>query len=331
MRGPMKFKSAWLGAFLAPVLAVAAAAPAAAEFPEKPIRIMAPYAPGGNIDVTSRLIADKLRDALGVSVVVENKPGASGMIGSDVIARSPPDGYNLLVSANSMVDIPAIYGNAPYDWKTAFQPISLIQSVPNVIVVTPSSPIKSFAELIKVGIDKPGSLTVADSGVGTSNHLAIELMSAASGAKYTLVHYKGSGQGLIDVIAGQVPAQVDQVNSAIGYIKGGKLRPLAVTADKRLPELPDVPTVKELGIKGLEDFTYSTYTGLYGPAKMPPDVLKKLNDTMVKVLTDPAVVKKFADLTCAARPSTPEELAAILDREDKVVVPLIKKLGIKAE
>jgi len=327
----MKFKSAWLGAFLAPVLAVAAAAPAAAEFPEKPIRIMAPYAPGGNIDVTSRLIADKLRDALGVSVVVENKPGASGMIGSDVIARSPPDGYNLLVSANSMVDIPAIYGNAPYDWKTAFQPISLIQSVPNVIVVTPSSPIKSFAELIKVGIDKPGSLSLADSGVGTSNHLVIELMSAASGAKYTLVHYKGSGQGLIDVIAGQVPAQVDQVNSAIGYIKGGKLRPLAVTADKRLPELPDVPTVKELGIKGLEDFTYSTYTGLYGPAKMPPDVLKKLNDTMVKVLTDPAVVKKFADLTCAARPSTPEELAAILDREDKVVVPLIKKLGIKAE
>jgi len=327
----MKFKSAWLGAFLAPVLAVAAAAPAAAEFPEKPIRIMAPYAPGGNIDVTSRLIADKLRDALGVSVVVENKPGASGMIGSDVIARSPPDGYNLLVSANSMVDIPAIYGNAPYDWKTAFQPISLIQSVPNVIVVTPSSPIKTFAEFIKTGIDKPGSLTVADSGVGTSNHLVIELMSAASGAKYTLVHYKGSGQGLIDVIAGQVPAQVDQVNSAIGYIKAGKLRPLAVSSDKRLSELPDVPTVKELGIKGLEDFTYSTYTGLYGPAKMPPDVLKKLNDAMVKVLTDPAVVKKFADLTCAARPSTPEELAAILDKEDRVVVPLIKKLGIKAE
>jgi tripartite-type tricarboxylate transporter receptor subunit TctC len=327
----MPFKSAWLGAFLASVLALAMAAPAAAEFPEKPIRVMAPYAPGGNIDVTARLISDKLKDVLGVTVLVENKPGASGMIGSDVVARSAPDGYTLLVSANSMVDIPAIYGNAPYDWKTAFQPISLIQSVPNVIVVTSSSPIKSFAELIKVGIDKPGSLTLADSGVGTSNHLVIELMSAASGAKYTLVHYKGSGQGLIDVIAGQVPAQVDQVNSAIGYIKGGKLRPLAVTSDKRLPELPDVPTVKELGIKGLEDFTYSTYTGLYGPAKMPPDVMKKLNDAMVKILTDPVMVKKFADLSCEARPSTPEELAAILDREDKVVVPLIKKLGIKAE
>jgi tripartite-type tricarboxylate transporter receptor subunit TctC len=327
----MKLKSAWLGAFLAPVLTLAVAAPAAAEFPERPIRIMAPYAPGGNIDVTARIIADKLKDVLGVTVLVENKAGASGMIGSDVIARSAPDGYNLLVSANSMVDIPAIYGNAPYDWKTAFQPISHIQAVPAVIVVTPSSPIKTFAEFIKTGIDKPGSMTIADSGVGTTNHIVAELLSANSGAKYTLVHYKRSGQASIDVIAGQVPAQIDQLNSAIGHIRAGKLRPLAVTSEKRLAELPDVPTVKELGVKGLENFTYATYTGLYGPAKMPPDVLKKLHDAMVKVLTDPVIVKKFADLTAEARPSTPEELAAMLDKEDKVVVPLIKKLGIKVE
>jgi len=331
MRGPMPFKSAWLGAFLAPVLALAVAAPAAAEFPERPIRIMAPYAPGGNIDVTSRIIADKLKDVLGVTVLVENKAGASGMIGSDVIARSAPDGYNLLVSANSMVDIPAIYGNAPYDWKTAFQPISQIQTVPSVIVVTPSSPIKSFAEFIKAGIDKPGSLTIADSGIGTTNHIVAELLSAGSGAKYTLVHYKGGGQASIDVIAGQVPAQIDQLNASIGHIRGGKLRPLAVTSDKRVPELPDVPTVRELGIKGLEDFGYATYTGLFGPAKMPPAVLNKLHDAMVKVLTDPVVIKKFADLTAAARPSTPEELAAVFEKEDRVVLPLIKKLGIKVE
>jgi len=331
MRGPMPSKPAWLGAFLALVLASAVAAPAAAEFPERPIRIMAPYAPGGNIDVTARIIADKLKDVLGVTVLVENKAGASGMIGSDVIARSAPDGYNLLVSANSMVDIPAIYGNAPYDWKTAFQPVSHIQAVPAVIVVTPSSPLKTFVEFIKTGIDKPNSLTIADSGVGTTNHIVAELLSANSGARYTLVHYKGSGQASIDVIAGQVPAQIDQLNSAIGHIRAGKLRPLAVTSEKRLAELPDVPTVKELGVKGLEDFTYATYTGLYGPAKMPPDVLRKLHDAMVKVLTDPVVVKKFADLTAEAKPSTPEELAAMLDKEDKVVVPLIKKLGIKAE
>jgi tripartite-type tricarboxylate transporter receptor subunit TctC len=157
------------------------------------------------------------------------------------------------------------------------------------------------------------------------------LLSAASGAQFTLVHYKGSGQATIDVLAGQVPAQIDQVNSALPHIRSGKLRALAVTADKRIPELPDVPTVKELGIKGLADFTYSTYTGLFGPAGMPPAVLSKLNAAMVRILTDPATVKRFADITAEARPSTPEELASWLDKEDRLVVPLVRKLGIKAE
>jgi tripartite-type tricarboxylate transporter receptor subunit TctC len=319
-------------AFVGLLAATATTGPAwAQQFPDKPIKIMAPYAPGGNIDVTSRIIADKLKDVLGVTVMVENKAGASGMIGSDVVARSAPDGYTLMVSANSLVVVPAIYGNAPYDWRTAFTPISHIQAVPGVILVTPSSPIKSFAEFIKIGIDKPNSLTIADSGVGTTNHIIEILLSAASGAQYTLVHYKGSGQATIDVIAGQVPAQVDQVNSALPHIRGGKLRALAVTSDKRIPELPDVPTVKESGIRGLEDFTYSTFTGLFGPAKMPADVVKKLNEAMVRILSDPATVKRFADLTAEAKPSTPEALMAMLDKEDKVVVPLIKKLGIKAE
>ena len=323
----MRMKMALLS--LAAILA--GLGPAAAAFPDKPIRIVAPYAPGGNIDVTARIIADKLKDVLGVTVLVENKAGASGMIGSDIIARSAPDGYNLLVSANSLVSVPAIYGNAPYDWRTAFQPISHIQSVPAVVLVNPNSPIKTFADFIKAGRETPGKLAIADSGVGTTNHIVIELMSAGSGTKYTLVHYKGSGAAAIDVVAGQVPAQVDQLNSAIGHIKAGKLRALAVTSDKRMPELPDVPTVKESGIDGLSDFTYATYTGLFGPAKMPPDVLAKLHDAMVKVLTDPATVKRFADLTAEARPSTPDELAAMLAAEDKRVVPLIKKLGIKME
>ena len=323
----MRMKMALLS--LAAILA--GLGPAVAAFPDKHIRIMAPYAPGGNIDVTARIIADKLKDVLGVTVLVENKAGASGMIGSDIIARSAPDGYNLLVSANSLVSVPAIYGNAPYDWRTAFQPISHIQSVPAVVLVNPNSPIKTFADFIKAGRETPGKLAIADSGVGTTNHIVIELMSAGSGTKYTLVHYKGSGAAAIDVVAGQVPAQVDQLNSAIGHIKAGKLRALAVTSDKRMPELPDVPTVKESGIDGLSDFTYATYTGLFGPAKMPPDVLAKLHDAMVKVLTDPATVKRFADLTAEAKPSTPDELAAMLAAEDKRVVPLIKKLGIKME
>ena len=305
--------------------------PAAAEFPERPIRIVVPFAPGGNTDVTARIIADRLRQELGTTVLVENKPGASGMIGMDSVARAAPDGYTLLVSANSMVSVPAIYGNAPYDWKTAFQPISHIQSVPAVLVVTVGSPIKTLADFIKVGRDTPGKMAVADSGVGTTNHICLELMSEATGAKFTLVHYKGSGGAVADVVGGQVPAQLDQVNSAIGYIKGGKLRALAVSSDKRLPELPDVPTMKESGVAGLGNFTFSTYIGLFGPTKMPPEVLAKLHDAMVKVLADPAVVKRFAELSAETRSSTPEELAAMLANEDKTVVPLIKKLGIKPE
>src|SRR5471032_1584328 len=319
---------------LAGVIALATLAgigPAAAEFPDRPITIQAPYAPGGNIDVTARIVADKLKDVLGVTVLVDNKAGASGMIGAAAVARSAPDGYTLLVSANSLVDVPAIYGNAPYDWRTAFQPISHIQAVPAVIVVTPDSPIKTLADLIKIGRETPGKLAIGDSGVGTTNHIVIELLSAATKSKFTIVHYKGGGAASIDVIGGQVPAQVDQLNAAIGHIRGGKLRPIAVTSAVRVPELPDVPTVKESGISELKDFTYSTYTGLFGPAKMPPEVLKKLHDAMVTVLTDPATIKRFADLTATAKPSTPAELAAMFDHEDKTAVPLIKKLGIKPE
>jgi tripartite-type tricarboxylate transporter receptor subunit TctC len=315
----------------AALVLLASAGPAAADYPDKPIRIVAPYAPGGNIDVTARIVAEKLREVLGVSVIVENKPGASGMIGSDVVARAAPDGYTLLLSANSLVAVPAIYGNAPYDWRTAFQPISHIQAVPAVLVVTPSSPIRTLADFIKVGRDTPGKLAVADSGVGTTNHICLELLSEATGARYTLVHYKGSGAGMADVIAGQVTVQLDQVNSAIGYIKGGKLRALAVSSAQRLAELPDVPTMKEAGIRELSTFTFSTYTGLFGPAGMPPEVLARLNAAMVKVLADPAIVKRFAELTAETRSSTPQELAAMLDREERTVVPLIKKLGIKAE
>lgn len=320
-------------AFLGLLALLAGTGPGAAQssdkYPDKPIRIMAPYAPGGNIDVTARIIADKLKDVLGVTVLVDNKAGASGMIGSDIVARSPPDGYNLLVSANSLVAVPAIYGNAPYNWKTAFQPISHIQAVPAVLVVPPDSPIKTMADFVALG--KDGRFTVADSGVGTTNHIAIELIGEATGTRYTLVHYKGSGQAQLDVIAGQVPAQVDQVNAVIGHIKAGKLRAIAVSSDKRMPQLPDVPTMKESGVEGLESFTFSTYTGLFAPAKLPPEILAKLNAAMVTTLTDPVVVKRFADLTAEARPSTPQELATMLDQEEKLVVPLIKKLGIKAE
>jgi tripartite-type tricarboxylate transporter receptor subunit TctC len=303
--------------------------PAAAQFPDKPIKLMAPYAPGGNIDVTARLIGDKLKEVLGVTVVVENKAGASGMIGSADVARSAPDGYNLLVAANSMVAVPAIYGNAPYDWRTAFQPISHIQAAPSIFVVHPDSPIKSVADFVAAGRD--GKLAVSLSGIGTTNHMTLELFAEATGTKYTNVQYRGGGAAVLDTIAGQVPAHVNQVNAVLGYIKAGKLRAIAVTSDKRVPQLPDVPTVKESGIKGLENYTYSTFVGLLGPAKLPPDVAAKLHAAILKVLSDPAVVARFAELGAETRASSPEELMAMLDKEERAVVPLIKKLGIKPE
>ena len=304
-------------------------ATASAQGFDKPIKIMAPYAPGGNIDVTARIIADKLREVSGVSVIVENKAGASGMIGSDVVARSAPDGTSLLVTANSLVAVPAIYGNAPYDWRTAFTPITHIQRVPAVLVVPADSPIKTLADFIALG--KDGKFAGAASGLGTTNHLAVELIAEATGTKYTSVHYKGSGAAMIDVMAGQVPAQVDQLNAAIGNIKSGKLRAIAVSSDQRMPQLPDVPTMKESGVKGLENFTFATFTGLFGPAKMPPDVVAKINEAMVKVLKDPAVIARFAELAAEAYPTTPQETAAMFEAEDRTVVPLIKKLQIKPE
>jgi len=319
-------------------LAAAAAAlglllggPAAAEYPDRPIRIVAPYAPGGNIDVTSRVVANKLKDILNQTVLVDNKAGASGMIGTDAVVRSPPDGYTLLVSANSLVSIPAIYGNAPYDWRTGLQPISLIQTVPGVLVVTPDSPIKTMAEFIAAAKKNPGKLAIADSGAGTTNHLAIEMMGHATGTKYTLVHYKGSGAASIDVIAGQVPTQLDQLNSAIGHIKAGKLRALAVTSLERVPQLPDVPTMAESGVAGLERFEAITFTGLLGPAKLPPEILAKLNAAVALLLKDPEVLKRFDELTVTPVSSTPEEYAAMLDKEERTMVPLIKEIGIKLE
>jgi tripartite-type tricarboxylate transporter receptor subunit TctC len=303
--------------------------PARAEYPDRPIRIIAPYAPGGNIDVTARIVADKLREVLGVTVIVENKAGASGMIGSEVVARAAPDGYTLMVSANSLVSVPVIYGNAPYDWHTAFTPISHIQSAATVFLVNPASPVKTLADFVAAGRD--GKFAIANSGVGTTNHMAAELFADATGTKYIEVQYKGGGAAVLDTIAGQVPAHVNQINAVLGYIRGGKLRAIAVTSDKRVPQLPDVPTMMESGIKGLESFTFSTFTGLFGPANMPPDVLGKLHAAMVKVLADPGVIERFAELTAETKASTPQELAAMLAKEETTVVPLIKKLGIKPE
>jgi len=302
-------------------------------WPSKPITYVVPFGPGGTTDVLGRLVTSKAGPALGTTFVIENKPGTGGSMGTEFTSRAAPDGYTIQGGTISSHAINvSLYTRLPYDPVKNFQPITMIGSMPNVLVVRADSPFKSVQDVVAAAKSKPGSINYASSGNGTSQHLSGVFFEQKSGGKLVHVPYKSSAESLNALLSGQGADMIfENLAPALPHIKAGKLRALAVTADKRLAELPDVPTVKELGIKGLEDFTYATYTGLFGPAKMPPDVLRKLNDAMVKVVSDPARVKKFADLSADARPSTPEALAAVLDREDKVIVPLIRKLGIKAE
>jgi tripartite-type tricarboxylate transporter receptor subunit TctC len=318
-------------AIVAALVALLGAAPVHAQYPDKPIRVVAPFAPGGNVDVTARLLASKLKDLLGQTVVVENKPGAGGLIGGEQVARSAPDGYTLMVAANSLVLGPVVYGRAPYDWRRDFQPISLAAAVPLVLVVHPSAPVKSLADVIALARTSPDKIPIATAGAGTTNHLAIARIGGATNVEFTLVHYKGSGPASVDVIAGQVPAQIDQLSTSLPHIRAGKLRALAVTSAQRVPQLPDVPTVMESGVAGLADYDAVTFAGLFAPAKIPADVLARLNAAMASVLRDPEIAKRFDDLGAQPQHSTPEAFAAMLEKEDRIWSPLIRKLGIKAE
>ena len=305
--------------------------PVHAQYPDRPIRLIAPFAPGGNVDVTARLLASKLKDVLGQTVVVENKPGAGGMIGSEQIARAPADGYTLMIAANSLVLGPVVYGRSPYDWRRDFQPVSLASAVPLVLVVHPSVPVKTFADLIALARSGSDKIPIATAGAGTTNHLAIARIGGATGIDFTLVHYKGSGPASVDVIAGQVPAQIDQLTTALPHIRAGKLKALAVTSPKRVPQPPDVPTVMESGVAGLADYDAVTFAGLFAPAKIPADVLAKLNAAMATVLKDSELIKRVDGLGAQTEHSTPEAFAAMLEKEDRIWSPLIRKLGIKAE
>jgi len=301
-----------------------------AEYPERPIHIIVPFAAGGSLDITARIIAEQLSIELKQPIIVDNKAGASGMIGMDYVAKAKPDGYTLVVAANSLVDVPVVYGNAPYNWKTDFQPISLIQSVPNVIVVRKDSPILSLSDMVHIGKTKPNTLSVADPGVGTNLHMTLELISDYTGSKYTSIHYKGNSPALSDLLAGNVDIQIDQLSSALTNIRAGKTRALAVTSDIPVEKLPGVLPVKLQGIAGLESFSLITYMSLFGPSNLPEHIATKLNSAMVKILKNPDTVKKFDDLGFNARSSTPAEVTAILNREEQEIVPLIKKLNIRA-
>ena len=300
----------------------------AGPWPSQPVKIVVPYPPGGNVDVAARIIAPGLQEAFGQPFIVENKPGAGGMIAGEYVARSAPDGYTLFMAANGpLLYSPLIFGRTPYQWKKSFEPISSVSYTPMVLQVRPSLPVKTVADLIALAKKEPGKLNMAAPGAGTSNHLVSELLQSVTGAHWTTVQYKGNAPAMTDLLGGQVDFDFDQISVALPFIKQGKLRPLAVTTDKRVKSLPNVPTFAEAGVK---DMVATTFTGLLAPKGTPKDVVDRLSAALHKILRQQDVIDKFDGLGAEARATTPREFTDYLASEDARWTPIIKRAHIRA-
>ena len=315
----------------AAALALPLVAPAAdaVGWPASPIHLVLPYPPGGNVDSAARIISDRLQALLKQTVIVENKPGAGGMIAGDYVARAAPDGYTFFMGANGPILFsPIIFKRPLYDWKKDFAPIGSVSFTPLVLQVHPSTPYKTFGELIAEGKRPDNRLTMASPGAGTTNHLISEYLQRETGAKWLTAHYKGNAPATTDLLGGQVQFDLDQVSVALPFIKDGRTRALAVTSPKRLPQLPDVPTLQELGFKG---FAAETFTGILAPAGVPKEIVQKFSDALRKVLLEKAVRDKFAAIGAEARGDTPEEFRQFLAEEDRRWLPVIKQSNISSE
>jgi len=288
---------------------------AVAAYPDRALRLIVPFAPGGNIDITARTVSPGLTETLGQVVVVDNRGGAGGRIGTEIAAKSPPDGYTLLLgSSGSLTVNPAFATKPTYDPLRDFAPTSLVSNVPLVLVVHPSLPVRNAREFIALLKAKPGQVMMASAGVGSNTHLTGELFQVIAQVKLTHVPYKGSGPALIDLMGGQTHCIFDQVTTSVGYVNAGKLRPLAVISAKRSHVMPNVPTMAESGVN---DFEASTYTGIFLPSATPKDIVQRVYAAVVKVLDQTATREAFERLGAEVIKSTPEEVTRRL-RDDLV-------------
>jgi tripartite-type tricarboxylate transporter receptor subunit TctC len=298
-------------------------------YPVKPVRIIVPLVPGGNLDIVARAVGQRLGEGLGQQIIVENRPGASSLVGTQFVAKSAPDGYTLLAMANTFASVPAVIASPGYDPVKDFTGVSLTCKVPQVLVVTPTLPAKSVKELVALAKARPGELSYGSSGNGSTGHFAAELFIQRSGLKMLHVPYKGNAQALTDIMAGQVMMMFDQVSTSAPLTKAGKLRALAVTSSTRSSLFPDVPTVDEAGVKGYEAITYN---GLLAPAGTPRDALARLQSEVAKAVSQPALRNNFlergVELTASA---SPEEFTAYIRNEVAASAKLAKSAGIKAQ
>jgi tripartite-type tricarboxylate transporter receptor subunit TctC len=314
---------------LAVLLAAVATGACAQGYPTKPIRIVVPFPAGGATDLLARAAAQKLTDAWGQPVVVDNRPGAGGNIGSELVAKAAPDGYTLEMGTVGTHAINAsLYAKMPYDHVKDFAPVILVASVPNVLVVNPAVPVNSVQELIAYAKANPGKLNFASSGSGTSIHLSGELFKVMAGVQMAHIPYKGSAPALQDLIGGQVQLMFDNLPPSLPQIKGGKLRALAVTSAVRAPALPDVPTVAEAGLPGFEA---SSWFGILAPAGTPPDIIAKLNAEIAKWLASPEAKEKMLALGANAAGGSPEDFAKHIATETVKWQKVVKASGAKVD
>jgi len=297
---------------IALIAALLPALAAAQAYPAKPVRIVLPFGPGGVADITTRTIAPRLGEALGQQIVVENMPSAGGIRASETVARAQPDGYTLLLLTNGNAVSKALFKSLPYDPESDFAMISTVGFFSMVIVTAGSSPIKTLEEAIAKAKANPGKMNIGTITPGGTQHLAGELFRSMAGIDAVVIPHKTTGEVVVAVRNGSVDLAVDFITPLLSGIKSGALRPLAVTAGKRFPGLPDVPAVKEAGVPG---YDVASWNALAAPAKTPQPILDKIHDALVKALAAPEVQKRFAELGVESRPSTPEQLRAFYASE----------------
>ena len=313
--------------FLAALLLVPCLA-VAQSYPAKPVRIIVPFPPGGGTDVIARVTAQHLSRSWGQPVVVENKPGASGIIGSDIVAKSVADGYTLLLQSTQQSINLSLYKQLPYDTLRDFAPVAYIAAAPFLMLVHPAVPASNVQELIAYVKTQPGGINYASSGIAGGAHLAGAMLATAAGVQLTHIPYKGGGPALADVIGGQVPLVFDPIPSSIGHVRGGRLKVIAITSAQRSALMPEVPTVAESGVPG---FAVSSFFALYAPAATPKDIVNKINADVNRILELPDVKEQFAALGAEPVAMTPDQFALQLRTEIAKFAKAIKDSGAKAE
>ena len=298
-------------------------------YPNKPIRFIIGFPPGGGTDIVTRLVAAKLTEAWGQQAIVDNRPGATGMIGANAVAKSPADGYTLLTAhVNSQAIAPNATAKPLYDPTRDFAYVAYLGYAPNVLVIRPSTPAKNVKELITLAKAHPGQLTYASPGVGSTNHLAGEMFRMATGIEITHVPYKGSVPAIIDLLSGQVGMNFDTLSSVAAYLQSGRMRALAITTAQRDVQLPEVPTLIELGIK---NFEVTNWYGVAAPAGTPPEVVNKLNAEINRILSQKDVVARFDELGTRRNPMSPEQFASFQRAELAKYKEVITRAGVRME